>query len=220
MTESAASWLRTQGLVVKREFVTPWGHCDLVGLSFRRVSVKHRLRLRQRDAVNSLTRAAILRRIPDAETGKSVRLSTLTKEFSAFLSEDALTSNIEQLVAQNFVRYNRTNHLQKLNGWFPLHKRLVAIELKLTRVDEVMCQARSNLAFSQESYVGLPRNVALNVFSKREKWASFFDQGVGLLSVGPTDSQVLVRSRPRTECDKTLQFYCVEKFWRSYPKDN
>ena len=176
MTESALLWMHAQGLTIRREFITPWGYCDLVGVSFRRNSVKHRLRLAQIRSVTSLTRAALLRRIPDIQTGKSVRLSTLTKEYANLIPEDSLRHNMEQLIAQKFVRLTRSNHVQKLNGWFPLHKRLVAIELKLARVDEVMCQARNNLHFAQESYVGLPTDVALKVFSKRDKWAEFFDK--------------------------------------------
>jgi len=218
MTEPTALWMQHQGLMVKSEFITPWGKCDLVGASFKTNSVKHRRRLEQMGAVSSLTRAGMLMRIPEIETGKSLRLKTLAKEYLTLMTEEDVIQHAEHLIAQNFVRCSRGNQLQRLNGWFPLHKRLMAIELKLSRIDQVMTQARNNLHFAEESYVGLPHDVALRVFSKRERWTDFFNQGVGLLSVRLTGCKVLIRSRARIERDAALQFYCVEKFWRSYIK--
>lgn len=218
MTAPTREWMQSLGLSVRLEFITPWGKCDLVGASFRANGVKHRLRLAQTQAITSLTRAALLLRIPDAETGKSLRLTTLAKEHLSLIPEDDVRQHAEQLIAQNFVRCSRGNQLQRINGWFPLHKRLMAIELKLTRIEEVMSQARSNLYFAEESYVGLPRDVALRVFSKRQRWEEFFNKGVGLLSVAHTGCEVLICSRARMERDAALQFYCVEKFWRSHIK--
>jgi hypothetical protein len=218
MTKPARDWMQSLGLEVKPEFITPWGKCDLVGASLRKKSIAHRIRLEQKQAVTSLTRAALLLRIPDVETGKSLRLTTLTKEFSSLIPADLVRHHTEQLIIQNFVRYSRGNQLQKLNGWFPLHKRIMAVELKLTRIDEVMSQARNNLHFAEESYVGLPRDVALRVLAKRARWAEFFDQGVGLLSDAASSCDILIRSHRGFHVDSLVQFCSTEKFWRNYSK--
>jgi hypothetical protein len=157
-------------------------------------------------------------RIPETETGRSLRLETLTREYLTLIPEEDVRQHAEKLIAQKFVRRSSRNGLQRLNGWFPLHKRLMAVELKLTRIDEVMCQARNNLHFADESYVALPSDVALRVFLKRERWSEFFNQGVGLLSVTLGGCEVLIRSHGRIEKEPALQFYCVEKFWRSFIK--
>lgn len=220
MTKPVQLWMQSLGLTVKPEFITPFGQCDLVGVSFRCKSVAHRLRLEQTESVTSLTRAGLLMRIPEIESGKSLRLETLTKEYRTLIPEIDLSSHAEKLIAQKFVRLSSRNGLQRLNGWFPLHKRLMAVELKLTRVDEVMRQARNNLHFAEESFVALPKCIAQRVFIKRNRWTDFFNEGVGLLSVSPDDCEVLIGSRRRIQADSTLQFYCVEKFWRSYLKDS
>lgn len=222
MTKPVQLWMQSLGLTIKAEFITPGGKCDLVGMSFKIKNVAHRLRLQQTDSVSSLTRAGLLMRIPEVETGKSLRLDTLTRQYRTLMSEEDVRLHAEKLIAQKFVRRSTTNGLQRLNGWFPLHRRLMAVELKLTRIDQVMRQARNNLHFAEESYVALPSVAAQRVLLKRERWTDFFNQGVGLLSVTPTGCQLLIPSHGRgcVEREPALQFYCVEKFWRSYIKDS
>ncbi len=43
-----------------------------------------------------------------------------------------------------FIVRTDTQALQKINGWMPLQKRLVAVELKLSRVEEAISQAVNN----------------------------------------------------------------------------
>jgi len=211
--------MQSLGLQVKAEFITPWGICDIVGLSFRINSVKHRLRLGQNQPITSVTRAALLLDIPNEETGESIPLTALAKKYDYVMPADVVDEQTRRLIADKFVIRTPAGHFQKRNGWFPLHKRLIAVELKLNRIEEVMSQARNNLLFAQESYVGLPRDVALRVSEKRARWESFFDSGVGLLAISPRRCEVVMRSRPpASSSDGLLQFCSVEKFWRTYPK--
>jgi hypothetical protein len=109
--------------------------------------------------------------------------------------------------------------MQKLNGWMPLHKRLIAVELKLNRVEEAISQARNNLIFADSSYVWLPKKLALRVASRRIRESSFLESGVGLLAVASAECEILIPSRHcSAKPDPVIQFYCVEKFWRTYPK--
>ena len=126
-----------------------------------------------------------------------------------------------RLIADRFVVSSSPGRLQKINGWMPLQDRLVAVELKLQRIEEAMRQAFNNLGFAEESYLGLPDGAAHRVASNASRWSDFFDAGVGLLSVAQQGCEVLIpahRTRPWT--DAAIQLYCVEKFWRSRLKDN
>lgn len=219
MTKPVIQWMKSLGLIVKSEFITPWGMCDLVGLSFRNRSVNHRLRLRQTQSISSLTRAALLLRIPEAEKGKSVTQRTLVREFASVVSKEIVMEHTQQLIEQGFVIKSSSDRLQKLNGWAPLHKRLIAVELKLNRIEEVMAQARNNQSFAEESYVGLPKDVALRVLAKRARWESSLETGVGLLAVSPRSCEVLIRPRRTSHLSNDILKFCaIEKFWRSYSK--
>jgi len=221
MTARAASWLRSSGMVVKSEFVTPWGICDLVGLSFNWDNVASRLDRGQTKAVGSITRALLLLRIPDVETGKSTTLRSLVRQCTPSIPEEIVSAETDRLINDRFVTRSSRGRLQRVNGWMPLHQRLVAVELKLSRIEEAMRQALDNLGFAEESYVGLPSKVARRVASNTSRWSTFFGAGVGLLSVGQRRCRVLVPARRTHDwADQAVQFYCVEKFWRSRVKGN
>jgi len=126
-----------------------------------------------------------------------------------------------RLIADRFVVCSSRGRLQKMNGWMPLQDRLVAVELKLQRIEEAMRQALNNLGFADESYVGLPDKVARRVLSNVSRWSDFLDAGVGMLSVARQGCELLVPARKtRKWTDTAIQLYCVEKFWRTRLKDN
>jgi len=217
MVKPVVQWMESLDLTVKSEFITPWGICDLVGLSFKKTSVSQRRGLKQTQAVSSLTRAALLFRIPE---DKAITLRRLVRECGPTIPEEIVIEHAQRLIADRFVRRSG-DRLQRLNGWVPLHKRLIAVELKLNRVEEAMSQARNNLIFADKSYVGLPEDLAVRVATKRKRWSTFLDNGVGLLSVAPRECTIVIPSRHRSsEPDRVVQFYCVEKFWRTSAKDS
>lgn len=220
MAVSGARWMKSNGMAVKSEFVTPWGICDLVGLTFNPNNVAQRLHLKQTRTVSSITRAVLLLRIPDVETKKSTTVDRLVRQYAPSIPEEIVSEETAQLIADRFVVSSR-GRLQKMNGWMPLQDRLVAIELKLSRIEEAMHQALNNLGFAEESYVGLPTEVARRVASNASRWSRFFDAGVGLLSVARRGCEVLVPARKAALwTDRAIQLYCVEKFWRTRPKGN
>jgi hypothetical protein len=221
MAASAAVWMKSSGMAVKAEFLTPWGICDLVGLTFNPDNVAHRLQLQQTHAVSSITRAVLLLQIPNAETKESTTLDRLVRQCAPSIPEEVVFEETARLVADRFVISSSCGRLQKVNGWIPLQDRLVAVELKLSRIEEAMRQALNNLGFAEESYVGLPAEVARRVASNVSRWSDFFDAGVGLLSVARRGCEVLVPARKaRDWTDPAIQLYCVEKFWRTRLKDN
>ena len=216
MLSSAKRWLDRQRLHVKTEFYTPWGVCDLVGISLFKTRVRQRLDLGQRSPIGPLRRIALLDQIPDFESRVSVTSSQLAAGLREVYSECEINEQLDRLIANGFVISSELGRFQKLNGWAPLHKRIVAFELKLRRVDEALFQAASHLQFATESYVGLPDRVALRVV-RGASIERFKRSGIGLVAVGPNRCRLLYRPRVRcAQTDPILQMHCVERFWRSH----
>ena len=225
MAVPVANWMKSSGMAaVKSEFVTPWGICDLVGLTFNREKVAHRLQQKQTRAISSITRAVLLLQIPDVEKRKSTTLDKLVRQFAPSIPEEVVSAQVARLIADHFVVPLSRGRLQKTNGWMPLQDRLVAVELKLSRIDEAMRQALNNLGFAEESYVGLPAEVARRVAANAARWSDFLDVGIGLLSVTRQGCEVLMSARKTRRAqgwtDAAIQLYSVEKFWRTRVKDN
>lgn len=218
MTKPVEDWLINQGLQVKREYPTPWGICDLVGCSLNKTKVRKRLGLGQRQPIGSQFRVLLLSYIPDIDQQQVASFSGLYKYFANFLDESYLEKELSRLIKDKFVKEVRTGFFQKLNGWVPLHKRIIAVELKLARVSEVLTQARSNLEFADESYVGLPIDRAKILFTNREK-RRLVERGIGLLGINKMGVTVLLRSKFSGNSDQILKMHCAERFWRTYPKD-
>ena len=219
MAPAVSLWLRADGLRVKQEFITPWGVCDLVALNFNQDRMAHRLHLRQTKPISSVIQAILLLQVPDAATERSTTLVTLAKRCSPFLSQDKVEHEIGRLIAARHLVQSKHGRLQKLNGWMPLHDRLVSVELKLTRVEEALQQARKNLDLGAESYVAFPSAVAERIAKKPERWQRYFDDGIGLLAVQHNNCTPLITARAHSDFDQAVQLHTVEKFWRTRLKD-
>lgn len=211
MTPHAESWLASKGFVVRREYEAPWGVCDLVGVSANRHHVRKRLRQGQKNPIGTPLRVAIYSRILRCS---NARVSSLSKAYSRYVSSEQILNEIELLRRGGYVECLSGGKLRAIDGWVPLQKRIVAIELKLSRVREALDQATSHLQFADESYVGLPMETARNVAcGKRRAW--FEERGVGVLGVAPGCCRRIVVSRPTLSPDDLAQMQCVERFWRS-----
>ena len=216
----ARRWLSEQGMMVKAEFTTPWGICDLVAVSLNEKRVRERLSLGQRNAVGPLIRVEILNAIPDAETNESTTVEAMMSNYRDILTAFQLREEIDKLIAGKFVKVGKQGALQKINGWAPLHRRVVALELKLTRVQDALAQATSHQAFADESYVGLPTRLAERTAAS-SRAAAFRSEGVGILSVGQRQCKVLLRPEGRHHpINPSMQMHCVERFWRTRIRDN
>ena len=216
MVKPAEQWLSSQGLATKREFSTPWGICDLVGCSMKEESVRQRLALGQTKPIGPQIRVLILSCIPDKTEDKSIGLKRLCREFSGFLDEDRIALALDQLMKDKFVQTTRAGLFQKLNGWMPLHKRLVALELKLSRINDALHQAISNLEFADESYVGIPVEIGKSLINRRKK-SEFVHEGIGIVAISQKGGNVLLESNPITKPCKNqiVQMHCIERFWRT-----
>jgi hypothetical protein len=219
MVRPAEDWLKSLGLLTKREFATPWGICDLVGLAFNKRHVKKRLALGQRRPIGPPRRVAVLMRIPDIETGASVRLATLQRQFGPFIPPEAVARDVEILVSRKFVCRTQRGTFQSVNGWLPLHKRLVAVELKLSRVEEALGQAFAHRDMTHESYVALPESRARRIRSS-DRANAFRNAGIGLLGVAPNVCRVLLAPRPKAPTGTVAETHCVERFWQPLIRDS
>ncbi len=208
-------WLERQGLTVKREFVLPWGVCDLVAVSFRSRNVKRRLKLRQREAIGPLSRIQLLTQIPDVESGTAISEAELKDQCEGWMPARSFDVDLQRLLRDRFLTRTNDGRLQKLNGWYPLQKRLVAVELKLSRVAEALDQAALHLSFAMESYVALPGRIADGLV-RCDRLSPFKEAGIGLLRVEADDCHALLRpTRSVASRDVALEMHCTERFWRT-----
>jgi len=219
MTKPVEDWLLSQGMHVKREYPTPWGICDLVGCSLNKNKVRTRLNLGQKRPIGSQFRVLLLSYIPDKEKDEVVSFAELHRQFASFLDESFIEKELVRLIKDKFVQEVQPGIFQKLNGWFPLHKRIVAVELKLTRISEVISQAHSNLEFADESYVGLPYDNAKHLFTSRDR-RQLAEKGIGIIGVHKEGIRVFLRSKFNGDPNPVSAMHCVERFWRTHPKDN
>ncbi len=218
MVQPAERWLSSLGLITKREFPSPWGICDLVGCSLKEKSVKQRITFRQLSPIGPQLRVMILSRIPDQTEKKSVSIEELHDVFRKLIDHNRLDQEINHLLKGNFVQITSKGTFQKRNGWVPLQKRLVAVELKLNRISEAVRQATSNLAFTSESYVGLPLDRAQRVATS-DKITEFSERGLGLFGINREGCKVLLKpDQKKSQQNLSIQMHCVERFWRSYSK--
>ncbi|HKW87489.1 MAG TPA: hypothetical protein VJN21_01905 [Candidatus Acidoferrales bacterium] len=214
MTKPVLKWLHNQSLLTKVEFGLPWGICDLVGLSFNQAQVMKRLSFRQHRPIGPMKRVELLRHIPDQDSGQSITLRQLKKATGESVLVPTLDRDLAKLISDGFVVPKENGALQKLNGWAPIHDRIVAVELKLSRISGALSQALSNRAFATESYVALPKQVASR-FAENARYSQFKDAGIGVLGVTRTSCRVIIPAQARYAQDDTLQMHCVERFWRT-----
>ena len=208
----ATKWLASQGLGHKREFRMPWGICDLVGVEWSYQRVSERMLRRQNAPIGPPGRVAILQLVPDEESGRSIGIDQLSAETKQPV--ERVARELKSLISGKFVRRNTDGSLTSAVSWAPLHTRIVAVELKLDRIDEAINQARSHIAFATESYVGFPQAIADRIASSHHAEVLKV-AGVGLLSV--TEAGAVVIAKPASSSpiprDRVLQMHCVERFW-------
>ena len=216
----AEQWLKSEGLITKKEFSTPWGICDLVGCSLDREKVRERLALGQRKPIGSQIRIIILSYIPDKKDHDSITFEDLQQKFASFIDEAKIALEVDRLVKDKFVQITSCGEFQKINGWTPLHNRIVALELKLNRLSEVLNQAINNLELANESYVGLPLENAQRLIESKKK-LEFSERGIGIVGINPEKCEVLLDPHSsQLNKNQIIQMHCVERFWRTYPKNN
>lgn len=215
MAPLVCEWLTSNLLAAKQEFVTPWGICDLVGVRLSQNRIRKRLALGQTKPIGPLDRIRLLQSIPDKGSGESVTLTRLQRLFQSVFSAQRMVDEVETLVATRFAEFTTRGTVHRLNGWEPLQRRIVAVELKLARPHEAFSQAVSHLAFADEAFVALPLSTAQRL-ADGPRSREFSRLGVGILGVNKLGCRLLQRPTGRHfKVDPALQMLCVERFWRT-----
>jgi hypothetical protein len=209
-------WLCEQGLLVQmEEFVTPWGVADLLGIRFNVDRVQARVAAGHLDPVSDAHAMQLLLSLPTG--GKSKRISDVARKFVPLFGSALFERAVRNLIRKRFV-VPKGALLVRRTEWMPFHEQLVAVELKLRRVDEALAQARRHKAITAESYVGMPAVIAERV-AFTERRSEFEDAGVGLLSVQDGICKVLI---PPDLSAKTLieaqELCAAEACWRKVLK--
>lgn len=215
LTGLAGDWLRSEGLLVKEQFRTPWGICDLVGCRLNQDRVNRRLSRQRRNAIGPELRVSLLLRMPDEDATRGVSLSGLARAYSPYIPLERIQREVKKLIDWHFAVVTRSGSFKRANGWMPLHDRLVAVELKLSRISEALEQACANQGFANESFVGLPGDVAQRVASSIDK-TRFLEKGIGVLGIAENRCTVYIRARPVKPLLERCEVHAVERFWRDY----
>lgn len=211
MTERVERWLHRGHSAVRREFETQWGICDLVAVAFDQEKQRQRLTEVSEASVGPLSRLALLTL---ARELKSVGQKSLERHCREMFGIEDVTEHLERLAALGLIEIERRRVTARRVSWFPTHTQIVAVELKLGRVEEAFYQAFNNLRFAHRSYVALPWNVARR--AAESEWSKRFEEaGVGLLAVAESKCQVVLEGRTsRSLLDRTLQDHSAERLWR------
>lgn len=213
MVQPVRAWLKRSGLWVASESTLPWGQCDLLAVAFDEDHIQIRTQQKQHYPIGSLLRADILLRVPDVEKSKGTTLQRLQRVYEGSVDPGVIAAEMQKLVERRFVVISKTGSYKRVNGWLPLHRSITAVELKLSRVNEVLHQASRNQAVANKSYVGLPKSVAQRVCDS-QKFADFRHQGIGILGITQEGCQILLEASPRTRRQvRPLQLLCADRMF-------
>lgn len=220
MVMPVKNWMAKQGFMVKAEFATPWGICDLVGAKFNKNKVARRIAYGQRKSIGSLSKAILLNNIPDIDDNSPITTTKLCKLLEDYYPTEKIHADLDQLLKNKFIKSPMINYYHKLNGWMPIQKRLVTVELKLNRIQEALHQAYNHCLFADESYVALPHDTAKRIISGKKK-DDFIMQGVGLIGAKKDGCEILIKSAlSGDKIDRIIQSYLVDRFWMNYLRGN
>lgn len=179
LTGATLRWLGEQGIVQIPQFVLPWGVVDVVGIKPNLERLQARLAAKQTEALLESHAIEVLLSIPKR---KKIRIEDLRQTFEPTLGPNLFARAIKSLIKKHFAKQNEDT-LTRCTDWMPYHELLIAVELKLKRIDEALAQAKRHKAITPASYVGMPGLIAERILKSERKRAEFQEAGIGLLSI-------------------------------------
>lgn len=207
-------WLQDKGYKTKDEYSLPWGICDLVGVKFDPENVQRRIELAQKSSVTSAEKIYLLNAIPDIRSKRSISPELIEQKLNSHYDRETITKNLRYLEKGKFVRKNSRGKYQKFNGWAPLVSDVVAIELKLSRINEVLNQTMRHRYFARHVYAALPMNLVEGLIENSRILSKFERAGIGLLGVSKTAVELALESSKQSTIDNILLTQAGERFWR------
>lgn len=100
----------------------------------------------------------------------------------------------------------------QIRPWMPLYAKIVAVEMKLAKMSEVLFQAQCHYPEVTESWVAMPEPYASRIAPRCE------GQGIGVLSVGGRCEVVLAAKVHSPSNHNWNDHRIAEVFWRKYGK--
>jgi hypothetical protein len=213
MTYHVKTWFESQGFDTKLEFRTPWGICDLVAVRLDDQYVESRLSLGQIKPIGPLKRVAILEEIPD---NGSLSVEEIARRTETLGIHEGLSQELRRLLAGKFLKEPTRDKYQRIQPHYSKRNRVLAVEMKLDRIEEVIGQATSNLTFATKSYVALP-SVRAQRFMATPRSEEVTASGIGILSVDRGGCTVLAESKGSSGAiNPAVHSHCIERFWRTF----
>jgi len=188
-------WLAGQGFFTKYEFRTPWGICDLVGVRPVADKVAARMSAGGKEAVGSSTNAAVLFGIPSAESGKSITPARLAEALGDYVGSEKIAQSLKSLRKKRFIEVTARGAYRRIDSWHPFFDLIVAIEFKLSRIEEVLLQATHHKGMTQQSYVALPALAAERALAGKGR-ERFLARGIGVIALGENTCSTLLDPAP------------------------
>ena len=214
MTPLVDRWLQRQGMVTRSEFYLPWGVVDLVGIAIDSSQNQKRLSFGQKGRIGSLARASVLLNLPDYDEGRGKSLRSLHKDFMGLIPMSKLDEDLELLIKKRFVVRSSPKKYAKLNGWMPLQEKLIAVELKLDRVQDVIAQAVANKGLTENSYIALPYSKAKRVLAGSVP-ANISESGIGVIGVLSNRCIEMVEPSIMHKAEESaVQLHAVDRLWQ------
>jgi hypothetical protein len=160
---TAQRWLAAQGLMPFEEFQVSWGIVDVVGIKVDVDQVIERVGARQVDPIGDYRTVVVLRSIPLSSSRRSTSLEQLQHVHGEALGESVTERIVQKLVRKRMIQRTSDGRYVRTLAQKSFHEELICIELKLSRVDEALAQARRHQVIAARSYVGLPAAAAERV---------------------------------------------------------
>ena len=206
-------WLGNQGYFTKYEFQTPWGICDLVGVRPLADRTARRVAAGINESIGSTHNVAVFLAIPKASSGRSISCEKLTKALGEYAGSDQVKRSLGSLRKKRLISVTGNGNFQRNDDWHPFFDSIVAVEFKLSRVEEVLIQATHHKGITQESYVALPLALANRVASGKA-CERFAKRGVGIIGLTDDSCTIVLPPGPSDyKVNPVFEVHAAERFW-------
>jgi hypothetical protein len=204
-------WLASLGFFTKNEFQMPWGICDLVGVKADPTAVIERVK-------EGRIPVATLLAIPTRGSRRYTTIEELASTLGPHLEAGQISDIVKRLKSKKFVSVN-DGRITRPSGRHGFYEKIVAVEFKLTRIEEALAQATHHKVVTSDSYVALPHIVAEKAV--HDGWrAEFGRKGVGLISLR-SDACDVVWQPARSSIypvNPVFECHAAERFWPEISK--
>jgi hypothetical protein len=206
-------WLESEGYITVDEFQTPWGITDLLGLKYNLDMVFDRIANKQLAPIGDLQSVMVFLLMPPASSRHSLTEEELFKELGYLMGEPKLRAIVASLRRKKLITISSSGRFTRAAPWLPYHERMVSVELKLSRVDEAIAQAKRHRVITPFSYVALPESVAEKA-AVDSRSTDFIVAGVGLISVAKDTCRVLLEPREKSSSlEQAYEIAAAEQLW-------